>query len=193
LETAFNDAVDRMQSDPEVVKIFNLPQCFSSPNGLQRCVETDSPYFPPNWVSKTHNGYSTLVQNFIVSCRRYAADILTHKDDITKATSTSNDFWYVYEIPLMEGEGGINMAFRSAKDTFEADLKNGVIAASASYAVGLGASFIIFIWVFGSVRKSLQTESKYNRGVLFMVPHDILRNSKAMIEYIEQLYTGLGL
>lgn len=108
------------------------------------------------------------------------------------ATDSADDFWFLYEIPLIEGEAGINMAFRRAKNGLEDDLRKGVVVANICYAVGLGASVLIFVWIFGVVRKSITTETRYNRGVLYMVPHDVLRNTKIMIEYIENLHAGLA-
>ena len=170
---AYNDAVARMQGSPEVIKVFTLPQCFSSPNGLQRCVDKEpmEGILPPNFYSKTHNGYSNLIQNLIRSCRRYGAEVLAAEaaGDGSKATATADDFWYIYEIPLMEGEAGINTAFRVAKEELETSLKAGIVAANISYAVALGASFVIFFWVFGSVRRSIQVETKYNRGGMFWI------------------------
>jgi hypothetical protein len=196
IDYAYVDAVKLMQTFPEVIDIFNKPICFKSANGLQRCIlevskKAGGPYFPPSFVSKTHNGYGTLVQNIIRSGRRFSADILKNKADTTMAVDSSDDFWFLYEIPLMEGEAGANMAFNVARHMLEDDLKKGVLIASIAYAVSLGTSLILFTWIFGIVKGKIAVETHYNRGVLFMVPHGILRNNKAMIEYIETLYTGI--
>jgi hypothetical protein len=197
MEHAYNDAIIKMQGNADVIKIFTMPQCFSSPNGIPRCITEDSPYMPSNYVSKTHNGYSNLLQNVIRSSRRYASDVMAwytkeNYDGVKKAKDSADDFWFVYEATLAEGEAGINSAFRKAKEYLTKNLRNGIVAANICYAVGLGASVLVFFWVFGSVRKAIATETRYNRGVLYMVPHDVLRNTKAMIEYIETLHAGLS-
>jgi hypothetical protein len=205
MENAYNSAVKAMQGNAEVIEVFTLPMCFDTPNGLYRCVTPTSPektrsgkqILSNNFVSKTYNGYSNLVQNTIRSSRRLAADVTYQYKKggvaaVRNAHDSEDDFWFLYEIPLMEGEAGINMAFRRAKDGLEDDLRNGIVVANICYAVALGASVLIFVWVFGAVRKSITTETRYNRGVLYMVPHDVLRNTKAMIEYIENLHAGIG-
>ena len=159
-----------MQGYPRIIDIFTQSQCFDTPNGLYRCVTKDSPYFPENFVSKTYNGYSNLVQNFIRSARKYATRVLelynVNKipEDIRKDTSTEADFHFLYEIPLLEGEAGAYQAIHEAVLILDEDVVRGILAANISYAVGLAASFIIFLWVFGAIRKSIIAETKYARG-----------------------------
>ncbi len=204
MEKAYNRAVKSMQGNAGVIEVFTMPMCFDTPNGLYRCFTPTSPiesakglpYMPSNWVSKTFNGYSNLVQNTIRSARRLIADVRRQYKSgstaaIRNATESADDFWFMYEIPLLEGEAGINMAFRRAKVYLQDALRRAVFAANVSYAVGLGVSFIVFFWVFGSVRKAITAETRLNRGALYMVPHDVLRNTKTMIEYIETLHSGL--
>ena len=187
-----------MQGYPSVIDVFTKSQCFNTPNGLYRCVTTDSPYLPENFVSKTYNGYGNLVQNFIRSSRKYANRILEvyqangkNPMAIRKDTLVEPDFHFMYEIPLLEGEAGAYQALNEGILILESKITAGILAANVSYAVGLAASIIIFIWVFGAIKKSILADTKYARGVLFMVPHDTLRNTKAMIEYIENLHAAL--
>ena len=207
MEISYNDAISLIQGYPDIIETLTLSQCFHTVNGLYRCAKDDSPYFPDNWASKTYNGYSNLVQNYIRSARRYAAEVLSlyneKKDpkDVMKDTSVERDFWYMYEIPLLEGEAGAYQLFEQAKLHLDKSVESSRVVANISYAVALGATFIIFIWVFGAYRKSIFAETRYARGgkiniilnlVLFMIPHDVLRNTKAIIEYIEGLHAALG-
>ena len=159
-----------MQAYPRVINIFTQSQCFNTPNGLYRCLIEDSIYFPDNFVSKTHNGFSNLIQNFIRSARRYAARVLeiynVNKNpfDIRKDTTVEADFHFLYEIPLLEGEAGGYQSIHEAILILDEEIVRGVLAANISYAVGLAASFAIFIWVFGSIRKSIFAETKFARG-----------------------------
>ena len=194
-----------MQPYPEVIKVFQLPNCFKSAVGIQRCVLKDTEYMPANFVSKTHNGYANLLQNLIRSSRRFAADVLQADASKKYATDTVDDFWFIYEVPLIEGEAGINTAFRVGKELLTQSLASGIVAANISYAVALGSSIVVFLWIFGSVRKGIQLETKYNRGgnlfilsvysrylVLYIIPNDVLRNTKAVIEYVETLHAALS-
>lgn len=205
METAYNRAIESMQGYAPVIEIFTMSMCFDTPNGLYRCFKPDSaiqsldglPYMPNNWVAKTYNGYSPLVQNTIKSARRLMSDVRRQYQSggtaaIRNATESADDFWFLYEIPLLEGEAGINNAFRVAKSILQDALEQAVFAANVCYAVGLGVSFFVFFWVFGSVRKAITAETRFNRGALYMVPHDVLRNTKTMIEYIETLHSGLN-
>ena len=196
-----------MQGYPRVIDVFTQSQCFNTPNGLYRCVTEDSEYMPENWVAKTYNGFSNVVQNFIRSSRKYSTRVLElynvnkNELDVRKDSSAEADFHFMYEIPLLEGEAGAYQAINEAKSILDETVKRGILAANISYAVGLAASFIIFLWVFGAIRKSIIAETKYARGgkinillklVLYMVPYDVLRNTKAMIEYIENLHAALS-
>jgi hypothetical protein len=198
LEKAYKGAVSKMQAYPEIIEIFTLPTCFKSPNGIKRCVTGNSEFFPPNYYQKVGQGYSNLVQNYMSSCRRYSAEILSayrqNEDinDIKNAYSSENDFWFMYEIPLVEGEAGGYMAYHTAVELLTEDLNSGNLVANVCYAVGLATSLIIFVVVFGRIRKRILTETRYSRGALFLVPHDVLRGSKPMIEYIENLYAAIG-
>ena len=188
MHIAYEDAMIRMQSNKDVLDVFTLQKCFDSKNGIPRCLEKDSDYLPPGFFAKVTNGYSAIINNILTTAERYIHDIVAH-DDLTEEAAM--DFWFLYEVMLSEAEGGSNAAFKAGKDALERSLIAGTLAASVSYAVGLGASFIIFFWVFGSVRKSIQSETRFNRGVLYMVPHDVLRNTKAIIEYIETLSAAI--
>ena len=187
-----------MQGYPSVIDVFTKSHCFHSPNGLSRCVTKDSKYFPENFVSKTYNGYSNLVQNFVRSSRKFASKLLDvykktkHEEDVRDDTTVEADFHFMYEIPLLEGEAGAYQSIEAAKMDLDDKIKKGILSANISYAVGLACSFVIFIWVFGSIRKSILAETKFARGVLFLVPYDTLRNTKAMIEYIENLHAAIA-
>ena len=170
MEYSFTDAVSLVQDYPQIVQTLSLSQCFDTPNGLYRCVTEESPYFPDNFASKTFNGYSNLVQNYIRSARRYAATVLSlyneKKDpkDVMKDTSVEPDFWYMYEIPLLEGEAGAYQIFNQAKMHLNKLVDNSRVVANICYAVSLGMTFIIFIWVFGAYKKSILAETRYARG-----------------------------
>jgi len=209
LDHAYELAMDVMQGYPTVIDVFTRSQCFNTPNGLYRCITKDSDFMPENWVSKTYNGYGNLVQNFIRSSRKYFKKVLElyeqnkNVSDVRKVDSRSvePDFHFMYEIPLLEGEAGAYQAINNAKDTLSDKINNGVLSANISYAVGLACSFMIFIWIFGSIRKRILEETRYSRGgkiddelklVLYMVPYDTLRNTKAMIEYIENLHAAIA-
>lgn len=159
-----------MQGYPTVISVFTQSQCFNTPNGLYRCVIEDSPYMPENWVSKTLSGYSNLVQNLVRSSRKYSTKVMElyniRKDprDVMSDTSVIADFHYMYEIPLLEGEAGAYQAIDTSKVYMENQLTAGLLAANVSYAVGLACSFIIFIWIFGAIRKSILEETKIARG-----------------------------
>lgn len=159
-----------MQAYPRVIDVFTQSQCFETPNGLYRCVTKDSEYFPQNFVSKTYNGYSNLVQNFIRSGRRYATKVLQLYNSTGSAfavkndTSVEADFHFLYEIPLLEGEAGAYQSVNEAIHILDEDILRGVLAANISYAIGLAACFVIFIWIFGAIRKSILAETKYARG-----------------------------
>ena len=183
-----------MQKNAKVIEIFTQPICYKSQNGIQRCVLKDTEYFPPNFVSKTHNGFGNLVQNLIRSTRRVAADTLSNykSGSVANATETINDFWFLYEVSLGEAEAGASMALLTSEKTLLEALAAGNLAANVSYAIGLALSLVVFLWIFASVRASILVETKFSRGVLYMVPHDVLRNTKAMIEYIEALSVGLN-
>ena len=127
----------------------------------------------------------------IRSARRYAADVQGNKADLSKASASSDDFWFLYEIPLMEGEAGAMMAFVDTATVVANRLKENALIAQICYGVSLAITFFVFLFVFGSMRRSIQSETRYNRGVLYMVPHDVLRNTKTMIEYIEVLHASL--
>jgi hypothetical protein len=191
MEKAYDQAVKTMQESPATLRIFTIPLCFTSANGLQRCVAKDTEYFPPNFVAKILNGYGNLVQSVIRSCRRYASDVEANKADPTKAVSSSEDFWFLYEIPLMEGEAGAMMAFVDTYAVVVNRLNENTLIAQICYGISLAITFFVFLVVFGSMRRSIQAETRYNRGVLFMVPHDVLRNTKVMLEYIEGLHASL--
>ena len=181
-----------MQENPETLAVFLNPICFTSANGLQRCVQKPSPYFPPNFVSKVMNGYSNLVQSVIRSARRYAADALQNKNNLTLATESSDDYWFLYEIPLMEGEAGGMMAFIECALSVVRRLDENAMIANICYGSALGITFIVFFMVFGALRRSVFSETKYARGALYMVPHNVLRESKPIIEYIEGLFAALS-
>lgn len=159
-----------MQGYPQVIAVFTDSQCFNTPNGLYRCVTKDSPYMPENFVSKTYNGYSNLVQNFIRSSRKYGNkvrelyEVNKNPRDIMKDRSVEADFHFMYEIPLLEGEAGAYQAIDGAKIYLDKQIRSGVVAANISYAVGLTLSFIIFIGVFGTIRKNILAETKIARG-----------------------------
>jgi hypothetical protein len=192
MEDSFNKAVAGMQESPDTMRVFTSPICFVSANGLQRCVEKPSPYFPPNFVSKVMNGYSNLVQHVIRSGRRYASDILVNKNNVTQAVESSDDFWLLYEVPLMEGEAGGMMAFIECAMSVVRRLDSNAMIANICYGIALGMTFVIFFIVFAVLRRSILAETKYARGVLYMVPHGVLRECKAMIEYIETLYAAIS-
>ena len=191
MEHAYDEAVRAMQESPTTLRIFTLPLCFTSQNGLQRCVNKDIGYFPPNFVSKILNGYGNLVQSVIRSSRRFAYDLEANYQDLSKATVSSDDFWLLYEIPLMEGEAGAMMAYSDTATVVANRLKENALIGQICYGISLALTFIVFIFVYGALRRQVQAETRHNRGVLFMVPHDVLRNTKAMIEYIENLHAGL--
>lgn len=187
-----------MQGYPRIIDVFTKSQCFDTPNGLYRCVTKDSPYMPENFVSKTYNGYANLVQSFIRSARKYANKVLEVYEAngknamaVRMDTTVEPDFHFLYEIPLLEGEAGAYQAINEGIAILREATTAGILAANVSYAVGLAASIIIFIWVFGAIKKTIFAETKYARGVLFMVPHETLRTTKAMIEYIENLHAAL--
>lgn len=162
-------AIEGMQEDKSVMDVFALPQCFSSPNGLQRCATGDTGYLSSDFVSKTHNGYGNLVGNLIRSARRFVADVNKTVDHSANrihhpSADSADDFWFLWEIPLMEGEAGAYSALTAATTTLNDHFASGKIAANVTYAISLVATLIIFFWVFGSVRRSIQQETKYNRG-----------------------------
>ena len=178
-----------MQGNSEVQDIFTMQKCFESANGMSRCLTKEDPrFFPEGYLTLVTNGLGNIIQTIITKGERFKHDIEKH-EHLSKEAEI--DFWFLFEAVLHEGEAGINTAFRVGKDTLQRSLQSGNIAANVTYAISLLAAFVVFFWVFGSVRKSIQAETRYNRGVLYMVPHDVLRNTKAMIEYIETLNAAI--
>ena len=178
-----------MQNNPEVQKVFTMQECFESSNGMSRCLtKEDRRFFPEGYLTLVSNGLGNIIQAIITKGQRLERDIKYH-GSLTKEAEF--DFWFLFEAVLHEGEAGINTAFKVEKNTLQRSLQGGNLAANVTYAISLLGAFIIFFWVFGSVRKSIQAETRFNRGALFMVPHDVLRNTKAMIEYIETLNAAI--
>jgi hypothetical protein len=184
MDVAYQEAVIAMQGSPPTIRIFNSPICFDSANGYQRCVQKPSPYFPPNFASKVGNGYATLVQSVLRSVRRYAADVMQNKNNLTLATGSSDDFWFLYEVPLVEGAAGGMMAFVECALSVVARLGANANIGLVCYGVSLAMTFIVFIFLFGNLRRSLLAESRLSRAVLTL-------ECKPMIEYIETLAAQL--
>jgi hypothetical protein len=200
LQTMYNTALTNMQGNADVEAIFFQSGCTSSNyEMMKRCILEDSDYFPPMYFEKTHNGYSNLITNVIKSTQRFAIDLNTTGQ---LSSATSDDYWFLHEVLLNEAESGGYAAYTAAVNTLANALSSARVAANATYAVSLAASFVIFFWLFASVRKSIQTETKYNRAgkfivkfifiVLYIVPHEVLRNTKPIIEYIDQLHAEIG-
>lgn len=116
---------------------------------------------------------------------------MNNKNNLTQATASSDDFWFLYEVPLMEGEAGGMMAFVECALSVVARLAENELIANICYGSSLGLTFVVFFFVFGALRRSLLAEAKFARAVLSMVPHDFLRDSKPMTEYIETLAAQL--
>jgi hypothetical protein len=166
LQTLYNTALTNMQGNADVMAVFTQPGCTTSTYSMmKRCILADSAYMPSNYYEKTYNGYSNLISNVIRSTQRFVLDLNTTSQ---LSATTSDDYWFLYEVLLNEAESGGYAAYTAAVNSLTNALSSAKVAANATYAVSLAASFVIFFWLFGSVRKSIQTETKYNRGGEFI-------------------------
>ena len=95
-----------------------------------------------------------------------AATRLNNKFDIT----TENDFWFLWEVLLNEGESGLYNCLVVSENHLLDGFSTTTTGGNASYIFGAVYVLAVFWILFGSITRSLQTETQCCRNgiLLFM-------------------------
>ena len=103
-----------------------------------------------------------------------------------------SSFWYLFETSEDEGSEGLNKLRSIIEEKVLASYDSSRVAFNITYAITLVYALVLFLWPFASVRKDLLNEARHNRGILFMVPMNVVAKSKPIIEYVERVFEELN-
>jgi PAS domain S-box-containing protein len=114
-------------------------------------------------------------------------------NETDKAVGPISEFFYFNLFEATEKEA--TRAIKVFKGMLKKDLldqyTSSRTAFNATYIVMLVYLIILFAWVFESSRRDLAREIKHNRGILFMIPTNVVAKSKPIVEYVERTLTEL--
>jgi hypothetical protein len=176
----------KIASVPSIHSVFQTPitEAYVSPETpVGRLAPAGVEWLPPTYRSKTTQGLSTIMLEIISAGARLGS---------TQDASTQNDFWFLWEVLNNEAEPGLYTALDAGVGDLKTDFAAGNAAANATYAIGLIYVFFVFLIVFGKVKKSIKQETKHSRNALYMVPIQVVRVTKPIMEYVENLYRDLN-
>lgn len=185
LREYYEEALSLSASIPSINAIFqnSITEPYKSPqNLLDRMAKSGDPFLPKGYADKTTLGMSTMINNILDSAGRLAARF---------DAQTMDDFWFLWEVLNNEGETGMYTLFEAGLEKFTMDLSSGTLAANATYAVGLVYAIAVFWFGFGAIRNYIRSETKASRNALYMVPIQVVRVTKPIIEYVEELHLSL--
>jgi hypothetical protein len=108
------------------------------------------------------------------------------------STISIDSFWTTWLATPVEGKALLYelMLLESAKISEEYNMSR--TAASASYGVSFALSLFLFLFVFSNVKSNLQNESKHNRSILFMIPIDVVKRNKTILDYVDRVFLDLS-
>lgn len=103
-----------------------------------------------------------------------------------------NLYWFVYEAANEEGAAGLQAIKVLIESQLLDEYRMAQTAFNATYGVTLAYTLFVFLWLFNNCKKDLSSESRHNRGILFMVPVTVIAKSRPVVEYIERTFQELG-
>jgi hypothetical protein len=165
------------QSNPVTAKIFNDPQCFNTVITLRRCVTNDNSIY----FQSTRQSLTAYINENNISWTKYR--------NTTKLST--NDFWFIYEVLSVELRAASLNAFWDTSATLISRLKQNILIGQICYGVSLALAFLVFFFAFKPLPKTFADEALLHRNTLFLVPQEVLRESKSIQEYIEGLHDYL--
>jgi hypothetical protein len=144
---------------------------------------------PADYSIKSTHGVGQLIANALQS-----AFVLGQtpgwdpKNQAVFGPLSTQDVWYNLEAPPFEGAEGMNEVAGQIEKKLLEEYSGSKTAFNVTYAVTLVYACVLYLMVFRSVKKDLSGEFKHNRGILFMVPMQIVAKSKPIIEYVERVF-----
>jgi hypothetical protein len=170
-------------------KAWNQPYCLNADGLMQRCVTDNfSPYFSPNFASKTSAGFEMLIQNMTASMRAFASDVETNYKFSNVSKASLNDFWFLYETMLVEGTAGALNLIDATSSSLIAQSNEQALIGQFCYGISLILTLFTFLFIMRPMYYSLVEQTRYHRAALFLIPCDILRESKPIQKYIKEIY-----
>jgi hypothetical protein len=126
----------------------------------------------------------------------YAARIIGDSSILSQtANSSSLDdkvFWFTWESLPIEGSALLKELDVVQEDVVRELYSAARTASNATYGVSLAYMLILFLFGFATVRQNLQNESKHNRSILFMIPLEVVKRNKQILDYIDQVFLELS-
>jgi PAS domain S-box-containing protein len=165
-----------------------------------RCTDTfqwtnSTPFglrLPSDYSVRSTHGVGQLVTNTIQSASILGQTLGWNPKDQAKFGPLSiKDVWYNLEAPAVEGVAGMTEVADQIEANLLAEYTMSRTAFNLTYALTIVYAGILYLIVFRSVRQDLSAEFKHNRGILFMVPMQVVAKSKPIIEYIERVFTEI--
>ena len=117
----------------------------------------------------------------------------------------ADSFWFMFASIPIEGDALLAELTYQQQNDIQAVYTSARVASSVTYAISLAWCVLLFFWIFGTIRKNLQNESRHNRSskilylfhisysiVLFMIPLDILKKNKIILDYVDRVFLDLS-
>jgi hypothetical protein len=101
-------------------------------------------------------------------------------------------FWFTWESLPIEGSALLKQLDLVQEEVVRDLYSAARTASNATYGVSLAYMFLLFLFGFATVRQNLQNESKHNRSILFMIPIEVVKRNKQILDYIDQVFLELS-
>lgn len=141
--------------------------------------------YPPSFALKTTLGSGIYIP--------YSYEgSLALSDTASIANLSINTFWTTWLATPVEGKE-LTQELIMLESTIVTQRYNlSKLASSVTYGFSLGLSLVMFLIIFSNIKSNLQNESKHNRSILFMIPIDVVKRNKAILDYVDRVFLDLS-
>jgi hypothetical protein len=168
--------IDRVDNNTETGRIrcdINFPS------------EERAKLYPPNFTLKIKQGAGVYIP---ISYE--GSMVLADTANISEISIDT--FWTTWTATPVEGKTLTHQLLLLELTRISEYYNASRLAASVTYGVSLALSLIIFLVIFSGIKANLQNESKHNRSILFMIPNDIVKKNKAILDYVDRVFLDLS-
>jgi hypothetical protein len=141
--------------------------------------------YPPNFSLRIRQGAGIYIPYSY-------EDSLVLADTENVSEISVDKFWTTWTATPIEGKTLTHQLLQLEITRISEFYNTSRLAASVTYGFSLALSLIIFLVIFSGIKANLQNESKHNRSILFMIPNDIVKRNKAILDYVDRVFLDLS-
>jgi len=163
------------------------PAGIDTVKGKARCNPTskDKEDYPPNFSIRISQGAGVYIP------ANYEGSMVLASTKEIKDIST-DIFWQTWTATPIEGKELTHELSYLEEIRISEYYNASRLAASVTYGISIGISLVVFLVIFSGIKANLTNESKHNRSILFMIPNDVVKRNKAILDYVDRVFLDLS-